>query len=535
MTGMSGLLAALGLIGIAFALISFAIVLVSGQMLASDLGWIGTNLVVGVVLLVSSAALNWGGLRERMSSGEARRAGKYGGSALLGTFVAIAILGMLGFLATRYPQRFDWSEAGVHTLSDQSQKVLAGLEGDVEVLALVSRVDEQPVRELLDKYTYASPRFKVEYADPNVRPGLLEQYGITPDELGKGLVRIAIGGESVKVTELDEDKITNAMLKLTRTGQKVVYFLEGHGERGIEGEEGKARDGYARAAESLRNENYTVNTLLLASTGEVPADADAVLVAGARRPLLDVERQALEAYLARGGSLLVSVDPRVRGDLVEQLGVWGAQLGDDVVIDRTLALFGRAMTPFAASYDPGHEITKDLRDPTLFHEVRSVRAGAGFSEIVFTGDASWGETDLALLDDEGKVAQDPADVAGPVPVGVAGRPTLPGDSDPPAPAEGEEPAAAKDAPRLVVFGDADFAANEFLDAYSNRNLFVNSVNWLLGDVEAISIRPSQSRASRFELSAEQFRSIRSLSLFVLPEAIAVLAVFTWWSRRHPTR
>jgi ABC-type uncharacterized transport system involved in gliding motility auxiliary subunit len=86
-----------------------------------------------------------------------------------------------------------------------------------------------------------------------------------------------------------------------------------------------------------------------------------------------------------------------------------------------------------------------------------------------------------------------------------------------------------------VFGDADFASNEFIDAYSNRNLFVNSVNWLIGDVEAISIRPNQSRASRFQLSAEQFRTIRMLSLFVLPEVIAVLGVFTWWSRRNPAR
>jgi ABC-type uncharacterized transport system involved in gliding motility auxiliary subunit len=58
------------------------------------------------------------------------------------------------------------------------------------------------------------------------------------------------------------------------------------------------------------------------------------------------------------------------------------------------------------------------------------------------------------------------------------------------------------------------------------------VNWLLGDVEAISIRPTQSRASRFELSTEQFRDIRSLSIFVLPEALAVAGVMVWWRRRH---
>jgi ABC-type uncharacterized transport system involved in gliding motility auxiliary subunit len=71
-----------------------------------------------------------------------------------------------------------------------------------------------------------------------------------------------------------------------------------------------------------------------------------------------------------------------------------------------------------------------------------------------------------------------------------------------------------------------------LDAYSNRDLFVNSVNWLLGDIEAISLRPPSSRASRLTLSIEQFSQIRALSLFVLPELIAVVGVLAWWSRRR---
>ena len=96
-------------------------------------------------------------------------------------------------------------------------------------------------------------------------------------------------------------------------------------------------------------------------------------------------------------------------------------------------------------------------------------------------------------------------------------------------AEAEEPA-----PRLVVFGDADFASNDLIETSANRDLFVNSVNWLMGDVEAISIRPRLSRASRFNLSAQDALRIRLLSLFVLPEAIAVIGVFVWWSRRSGT-
>ena len=202
-----------------------------------------------------------------------------------------------------------------------------------------------------------------------------------------------------------------------------------------------------------------------------------------------------------------------------------------MVVDRSLAVFGRAISPFAGSYDPTHEITRDMREPTLFHEVcsvtRSSQISGDLTEIVFTGDMSWAERDLAKLDAEGAAGMDEGDLPGPVPVAVAGRPTI-------ARSE-EEGAPGVDAPepRLVVFGDADFAANELIQAYRNQDLFVNSINWLMGDVEAISIRPNRSRASRFQLTQAQFQTIRSLSLFVLPEAIAVLGVFMWWSRRHP--
>jgi len=531
MPRLSSLLGALGLVGLFFALANFVMLLFSGPggAMPSDLGWIGGNLVLGVILLASAAMLNVDALRERMSSGEARRAGKYGTSAIVSTLLGIAILGMLGFLASRYPQKFDWSEQKVHTLSDQSQKTLSGLEQDVDVLVLVNKLDEPPIRAQLDRYASASERFKVDYADPNVRPGLLEQYGITAEDLGegRGLVRVAIAGNSVELSEISEESITNALVKLTRTGEKVVYFLEGHGERAIEGEPAQSRTGYASVATALRNENYKVEPLLLASLGDVPEDADVVVVAGPTRSLLDVESAALDRYLERGGAVLALVDPRIRTGMVERVAAWGVTLGDDVIVDRALALFGRAMSPFAASYDTEHEITRDLREATLFHEARSVTAGDGFSELVFTGDASWAERDLGRLDGQRQIAFDEGDVRGPVSLGVAGRPQLASA----AAAEGGDAGGEEKEPRLVVFGDADFASNEYLGAYSNLDLFVNSVNWLMGDVEAIAVRPNRSRASRFQLTSEQFRTIRTVSLFVLPEAIAVLGVFTWWSRR----
>ena len=173
-----------------------------------------------------------------------------------------------------------------------------GLSQDVDVTAFVPAGEAAPVRELLGRYAYESPRFKVEFADPTARPDLVEKLGVTPEKLGKGLVRVAIGKDAVELNELDEAKITNALVKLTRQSAKKVYFLEGHGERPLKGETGDGKEGFSRAAQALRNENYQVESLLLAQKGDVPEDANVVILAGPNRALPEEEHAALERYLA---------------------------------------------------------------------------------------------------------------------------------------------------------------------------------------------------------------------------------------------
>ena len=114
-----------------------------------------------------------------------------------------------------------------------------------------------------------------------------------------------------------------------------------------------------------------------------------------------------------------------------------------------------------------------------------------------------------------------------MPIVVAG--TLPPAAIEGEPDEGDgEPAEGA---RLVVFGDSDFASNEYIDSFRNKDLFVNSVNWLLGDVEQISLRPNVARATRHQFTMDDFQTLQSISLFLLPEAIAVVGVFAWWTRR----
>ena len=481
----------------------------------------------------SAWGLNLENLRERLGSGEARRASKYGTSAIVSTLLGVTLLGMLGFVSTRYTHRFDWSEQKVHSLTDQTQKVIASLDRDVLMTAFFGELDAPPVRDLLERYTYVSDRMELQFADPNERPDLVATLGVDEAALAGGLVRIAMGDDSVELSEFSEEKVTNALVQLSRPTDRKVYFLMGHNEREIAGEGGEAKEGFDQAANALRNENYQVEPLVVAQVGGVPDDANAVVIGGPTRQLPQEELDALREYVEGGGGVLLMLDPRARTNLVDFASGWGVVVGDDIIVDLELAFFQQYMSPFAGAYAAEHPITQpmgDQRDPTLFHVARSVEktstAGDGVQTIVFTGEKSWAERDLDEIASSGKFAFGDRDLMGPVPVAATIELAVEGET----PSEGSDGAAKVG--RVVVIGDSDFASNEFVARYGgNRDLFVNSVNWLLGDVEAISVRPHLSRASRFTGTEEEVRAIQYLSVFVLPEAIAIVGVFAWWSRR----
>jgi len=523
MTGWPALLGALGAVALGFGLLSGLLAIFQP---VTSLFWVLVNLGVGVILLVAAGVSGFEALQERMASGEAKRVGKYGSSALFGTALAVAIICMLAFLSTRYSKRFDLTEAKVNSFSEQTLGLLDRLDKDVQVTAFFDAAESPPIRDLLDRYVYESDRIALEFADPNRRPDLVQAFGIEPEALARGLVRIAIGESHLDLNAFSESEITNAILKLSQGEGRKIYFLENHNERPTSGERGTAGTGYAQAADALRNENYEVATLFLASEGSVPSDADLVVVAGPTRPFVDVEREALDSFVSGGGALMVLLDPRANSDIGEQLAGWGVEVGDDVVFDARLALFGQATTPFSASFAP-HPITEKLRETVLFHMARSVSVAEGsaeFESIVFTGQESWAETDLEGWTASGKAKFDPGDVLGPVSLVVAGERMVDVATD-------ETSAGDAVGARIVVVGDSDFASNELIGNYENRDLFVNAVNWLVDDTDQIAIRPPISRASRFRMTGESFLRVQLLSLFVVPELIAVTGVFAWWTRR----
>lgn len=480
-----------------------------------------------------------------------RRQAREGVMATSGVALALGILVAANYILSRQNVRWDLTAAQQYSLSDQTRRVLEELDAPISVLVFAREAEFPGFRDRLDEYAYVSSQVNVEYIDVDRNPVRARQYEVQ----AYGTIVFEYEGRIERTTSNGEQELTNALIKAVEGEERTVYFVQGHGERDPEGDD---RDGYRAVSDALGRDNFRVETVVLAQTGEVPADATVMVVAGPSTDLLPAEADLLRAYLEGGGKLLLMLDPPDTEDdppqpnLIALAGEWGIELGTDVVVDASGVgqLLGTdASVPVAATYPP-HAITDDFNLLTAFPLARSVRPAAGGAAgrtgvvVVETGARSWAEADLSqLATGEVTLDEDAGDVPGPVPIATVVSQTI----DEPEPAADDEDAdgaadssagdmdAEDDEPpleaRLAVFGDSDFASNSAVGIQGNRDLALNTINWLAQQENLIAIRPREPEDRRITLTADQQARVYWLSLLLLPGFIAGAGIYTWWGRR----
>ena len=84
---------------------------------------------------------------------------------------------------------------------------------------------------------------------------------------------------------------------------------------------------------------------------------------------------------------------------------------------------------------------------------------------------------------------------------------------------------------MVAIGDSDFGANYAIGIQGNRDLFMNTVNWLAQQESLIAIRPREAADRRITVTASQMNGMLLLSLVIVPGAVLGAGIYTWWRRR----
>lgn len=497
-----------------------------------------------------------------------------GSTVSVGVVLAVALFGMVNYLSLRHYQRLDWTSSKLYTLSEKSRNVLAGLDREVRAVIFLSPSSPLygPALELLTSYEAASPQlFKTEVIDPakNVIKAqqLVDRYAIERSNV----IVIAAGDDKRVIDELDladydysgaqfgqgptlkafkgEQLITSAILELIEAKKPKIVLTKGHGE---------LNDALGKAKVLLGRDNFEFEEWSPFESPRVPADADLVVVVRPSTHFLQAELDLFNGYLDGGGRMLFLLDPFSADGLATDplleswLAGYGVDVGDDVVFDPSITLFGDASL-FPSSYG-SHPIVENLEKgevPAHFSAARSVRkaadapAGYEVTELVKTSAQGWGETDPNAFPD---VAADEGEIHGPVALAVAVSFKVEKDAQGPQeeatsadePDAGTEGAKADDekaddekAPeaRLVVFGDVDFAADTLIESAANRDLLLNTFNWLVQREQLIAIEGTRPPETRLSLGPDELSSIYLLVILVMP-GLAVVAGVTVFLRRR---
>lgn len=417
--------------------------------------------------------------------------------ALLALHVTLLVIGVVLFqtAAERTNRRIDLTLTRALSLSTVSEGVLREIGGPVRVSVFHRRGARAQYAPLLERMRAVSGHVEYELLDLDRHPDRARALGVVQ----YGQAAVEYEGRRALVPALPEEELVGGILKVLRGHVQRVLFTTGHGERSPGGDAA----GYGRFVSSLETENRRAETLAL-TAGDVPGGAALVVVAGPRSDFLPTEAGRLAAYLRRGGSVLLLLEPGAVPNLAELLATLGIRLADDFIVDRDRSVIGTdGLAAVVELFKRGNPISEPggqvIGTGVVLPSARSVDVAAEVPGVLAEAIARTAPTAWAMRGvDRARRGEAPSTAASDVPGGAVVM------------VMAEVGGAADAAPgRLVVVGDADFASDAYIDLLGNRDLALNAVAWLTAETALAGVRPRR-----------QDEVVRPLSPLVLTEAQA---------------
>jgi ABC-type uncharacterized transport system involved in gliding motility auxiliary subunit len=460
----------------------------------------------------------------------------YGAGSAVSVLLVLGILVVGSLLTNWFPRRWDTTRGQRQSLAPVSLALLHKVTKPLSMTVFLPEGagERQTAREVLQLYAFHNAKVSYRFVDPEREPLQAKEAGYRY----AGNVLLDYQGRHQMADQPDENAITNALRKILKVERKKIYFLAGHGERDLDDPK---PGGFQVAKRALENEGYQVESLNLLARGAVPPDAAVVVVASPQKALLSTEVQSLKAYLEKGGRLLVMLEAFQDGGLKDFLAGYGVDLDNGLILDVnqvSQALGLSAVMPIVSQYGLS-KITRDFKNiVTIYPMARPLFLKQDHPQVSLLPLATTMSTSYEKLGKEwikaDKAAFDAAtDKKGPFTLATQAAIKL----TPPKADQNLKGQAAKD-PRppaeaktyMVVYGDADFAANSFFNLFGNGDLFLNTANFLARAMEQITVRAA-SRAQLLTLRTGQIWALFLTSLVASPLVMLVAGVWAYRRRR----
>ncbi|OGS81257.1 MAG: ABC transporter [Gallionellales bacterium GWA2_55_18] len=437
---------------------------------------------------------------------------------LLFVLLLLGVVLGLGYFATRYHAQRDITFNASNSLEPGSVEVLKQLAGPVNITVYATEQDarlgdiRKIIRNFMSLYQRYKPDIKLEFIDPEKEP---EKTRAARVQLNGELV-VEYAGRSEHLTQLNEQVLTGTLLRLAHSRDQLVMYLDGHGERKLDGIAN--HDLGALFGAKLKQNGFRINSLNLALAQEVPRNASVLIVTQPQVDLMPGEMDKLLRYVDLGGNLLWLVDAEpLRGleRLAEKLDLL---LPPGIVIDpASTGMNAPATWSLGAGYPPQHPITRNFNLITAFPSARP---------LMWNENPEWQHQVLVEVAARGWVSRNAA-----------------GDKPPRFDKQHDTPGPAVIAlalqrnvndreQRIVVVGSGAFLANSFAGNGGNVDLGVNMVNWLASEERLITLQPRAAKDNNLVLGKTQLTVIGVGFLVGLPLLLSVVGGLMWWKRRR---
>ncbi len=483
-----------------------------------------------------------------------------GANVALALVLATVAVFFVNALAWRLPHSCELEVRSRHRLSEKTEVMLQGLDGQVEIIALMdpnARLFDD-VRALLLEYQHAAQsigglQIQLEWVNPDRDIArarrLADRYA-----LDAGNQVIFRSGENYRILHvgdlaryeyelresgiarrmvgfLGEQAFSSAILAVGSGKAPVVYFLTGHGERDID--DFSEDRGYSSLARAISRDHFDVRRFSVAGQIGIPDDCDVLVVAGPRQRLADEEVRWISEYLMqRRGRVMLLLDAGVETGLGALLDRWQIYPGAGFVTGRRIPGWGLVVNEYG-----NHPITRPLRNvttayvaPRPLHAFRDERAQTNSNAL--TAEDQVRLTILARAEADGWVEMDVSqyppvydegvDQRGPVAIAIA------------AELGPISPDAQLDATRLVVIGDSHFVSNAAIHSGigGNVSFFMSALNWLADRDTLLAIEPNVPFMLQPGLTRQQWRQLSGVVIFALPALVALLGGIVGYRRKR---
>jgi len=418
-------------------------------------------------------------------------------------------LGLGLYVASIFPQQWDWSQQGRNQLHPQTLALLQQLQAPLEITAFVPDhpLQRAAISTLLDRYRQHHPRLALKFIDPSQQPELARSLDIqhTPQLL------LEYAGKREHINTINEQILTEAIARLNLDVQGWIAGIQGHGEASLIG---KRNFDLGSFGQLLEEKSYRVIDLELSSTGQVPENVQLLVLAAPATALTDDEAAIIMNYLERGSSLLWLADGEISRPLADYLGI---AFLPGTIVDAAAADLGMDSPAIAIGKAAKSSVLeKTLAAPVFLPHARIPEIMTDkwtAVPLLQTGSRSWNETGKL----QGSIARNPqlGEQRGPLNLALA----LHRES-----ADGKQQ-------KVIVVGDSDFLNNSFIGNGSNRDFGLALVHWLTGNQQLIDIPEFTPADQQLRWTPATIAWVATVFMFGIPMLLTATGLFIGWRRK----